>query len=81
MGRFLARLADCAVHANPSPDARDIGDAKVAGVAREVTGEAKNAHATGSEPAEDFHAFRSSSASGAPVWPSGPSVMFPGSVT
>jgi hypothetical protein len=37
---------------------RDLGDAKVAGTAIEVTGEAKNAYATGSEPDEDFHAFR-----------------------
>jgi hypothetical protein len=55
--RDLQRDGRCAIHANPSPDARDTGDAKVAGIAREVTGEAKNAYATGSEPGEDFHAF------------------------
>ena len=55
--RDLQRDGRCAIHANPSADARDIGDAKVAGVAIEVTGDAKNAYATGTEP-EDFHAFR-----------------------
>jgi hypothetical protein len=55
--RDLQRDGRCAIHANPSADARDIGDAKVAGTAIEVTGAAKDAY-TGSEPAEDFHAFR-----------------------
>jgi Pyridoxamine 5'-phosphate oxidase len=56
--RDLQRDGRCAIHANPSADARDLGDAKVAGTAVEVTGEAKDAYATGSEPGEDFHAFR-----------------------
>jgi len=56
--RDLQRDGRCAIHANPGPDARDLGDAKVAGTAIEVTGAAKNAYVTGSEPAEDFHAFR-----------------------
>jgi Pyridoxamine 5'-phosphate oxidase len=56
--RDLQRDGRCAIHANPSADARDMGDAKVAGIAIEVTGAAKSAYASGSEPAEDFHAFR-----------------------
>ncbi|HEY7260438.1 MAG TPA: pyridoxamine 5'-phosphate oxidase family protein [Trebonia sp.] len=52
--RDLQRDGRCAIHAHPS----EGGDAKVAGIAREVTGEAKNAYVTGSEPAEGFHAFR-----------------------
>jgi hypothetical protein len=56
--RDLQRDGRCAIHANPSPDARDLGDAKVAGTAIEVTGEAKDAYTTGNEPGVDFHAFR-----------------------
>lgn len=56
--RDLLRDGRCAIHAHPSDDAREVGDAKVAGVAREVTGEAENASVTGAEPAEDSHAFR-----------------------
>lgn len=50
----LQRDGRCAIHAHPSED----GDAKVAGVAVEVTGEAKSAYVTGDEPPGDFHAFR-----------------------
>lgn len=50
----LHRDGRCAIHAHPSKD----GDAKVAGVAHEVTGEAKSAYVTGTEPPGDFHAFR-----------------------
>jgi len=50
----LKRDGRCAIHAHPSKD----GDAKVAGVAIEVTGEAKNAHVTGSKPPGGSHAFR-----------------------
>ena len=50
----LQRDGRCAIHAHPAKD----GDAKVAGIAIEVTGEAKNAYVTGSEPPGDFHAFR-----------------------
>lgn len=52
--RDLQRDGRCAVHAHPSD-----GDAKVAGVAVEVTDAAgKAALTTGSEPPGDFHAFR-----------------------
>jgi hypothetical protein len=50
----LRRDGRCAIHAHPSND----GDAKVAGIAIEVTGEAKDAHVTGSEPTGGSHAFR-----------------------
>ena len=50
----LQRDGRCAIHAHPSHD----GDAKVAGIATEVTGEAKNAYVTGGEPPGGFHAFR-----------------------
>lgn len=46
--RDLQRDGRCAIHAHPSDDARKEGDAKVAGIAREVTG--------GKAP-EDAHAF------------------------
>ncbi|MGP3970350.1 pyridoxamine 5'-phosphate oxidase family protein [Streptomyces sp. 6N223] len=51
----LRRDGRCALHAHP----HERGDAKVAGVAVEVTdpGE-RRAYATGSEPPGDFHAFR-----------------------
>ncbi|WP_084965230.1 pyridoxamine 5'-phosphate oxidase family protein [Thermoactinospora rubra] len=52
--RDLRRDGRCAIHAHPSKD----GDAKVAGVAVEVTGPEKGAYTTGSEPPGDFHAFR-----------------------
>lgn len=51
--RDLQRDGRCAIHAHPSAN----GDAKVAGIAREITGEAKRAHATGTEPPGDFHLF------------------------
>jgi hypothetical protein len=50
----LRRDGRCAIHAHPSAD----GDAKVAGVAEEITGEAKNAYVTGKEPPGGFHVFR-----------------------
>lgn len=50
----LSRDGRCAIHAYPSKE----GDAKVAGIAREITGEAKDAYVTGSEPPGGFHAFR-----------------------
>lgn len=50
----LQRDGRCAIHAHPSAD----GDAKVAGIAWEVTGDAKNAYVTGSEPPGGFHVFR-----------------------
>lgn len=50
----LRRDGRCAIHAHPSAN----GDAKVSGIAEEVTGEAKNAYVTGNEPPGDFHAFR-----------------------
>lgn len=50
----LQRDRRCAIHAHPSKD----GDAKVAGIASEVTGEAKRAYVTGGEPPGGFHAFR-----------------------
>jgi hypothetical protein len=52
--RDLVRDGRCALHAHPHPD----GDAKVAGVAHEVTGEEKQALVTGTEPPGGFHAFR-----------------------
>ncbi|MET9068818.1 pyridoxamine 5'-phosphate oxidase family protein [Streptosporangium sandarakinum] len=52
--RDLQRDGRCAIHAHPAKD----GDAKVAGVAVEVTGEDKAAYTTGSEPPGGFHAFR-----------------------
>ena len=50
----LQRDGRCAIHAHPSKD----GDAKVAGIAIEVPGEARDADVTGSEPPGDSHAFR-----------------------
>src|SRR5215469_4504513 len=50
----LKRDGRCAIHAHPNKD----GDAKVAGIAIEVTGEATNADVTGSEPPGGSHAFR-----------------------
>ncbi|MFC4584746.1 pyridoxamine 5'-phosphate oxidase family protein [Sphaerisporangium corydalis] len=50
----LRRDGRCAIHARP----RNDGDAKVAGVANEVTGVEKKAYTTGSEPPGGFHAFR-----------------------
>ncbi|GGK06342.1 pyridoxamine 5'-phosphate oxidase [Streptomyces camponoticapitis] len=53
--RDLRRDGRCAIHAHPSAD----GDAKVTGVATEVTDpEEKRRYTTGSEPPGDFHAFR-----------------------
>ncbi|MEV4183863.1 pyridoxamine 5'-phosphate oxidase family protein [Streptosporangium canum] len=50
----LRRDGRCAIHAHPHQG----GDAKVAGVAVEVTGPEKDAYVTGSEPPGGFHAFR-----------------------
>lgn len=51
----LRRDGRCAIHAHP----QEGGDAKVAGVAVEVTDpEEKRGYTTGSEPPGDFHAFR-----------------------
>src|SRR5215469_5116558 len=50
----LQRDGRCAIHAHPGKD----GDAKVAGIAIEVPGEARDADVTGSEPPGDSHAFR-----------------------
>ena len=50
----LQRDGRCAIHAHPGKD----GDAKVAGIAIEVTGEAKDADLTSSEPPGGSHAFR-----------------------
>jgi hypothetical protein len=55
--RDLIRDGRCAVHACPH-DAKDPGDAKVAGVAVEVHGEEKERCKTGDEPPGDFHMFR-----------------------
>jgi hypothetical protein len=50
----LQRDGRCAIHAHPGD-----GDAKVSGIAVEVTDAAeKQALATGTEPPGDFHAFR-----------------------
>lgn len=54
----LRRDGRCAIHAHPA-DPENGGDAKVAGVAVEITDpEEKKAHTTGEEPPGDFHAFR-----------------------
>jgi hypothetical protein len=50
----LQRDGRCAIHAYPGPG----GDAKVSGVAWEVTGEARSAYVTGTEPPGGFHVFR-----------------------
>ncbi|MET9414369.1 pyridoxamine 5'-phosphate oxidase family protein [Streptomyces klenkii] len=51
----LRRDGRCAIHAHPS----EGGDAKVSGVAFEVTDpEEKKIYRTGEEPPGDFHAFR-----------------------
>lgn len=56
--RDLRRDGRCAIHAHPA-DPENGGDAKIAGVAVEITdAEEKKAHATGEEPPGDFHAFR-----------------------
>lgn len=53
--RDLHRDGRFAVHAHPSTD---TGDAKIAGIATEVTTQAeKDALRTGEEPPGDFHAF------------------------
>ncbi|PRX01470.1 UNVERIFIED_ORG: pyridoxamine 5'-phosphate oxidase [Actinomadura viridilutea] len=53
--RDLRRDGRCAIHAHPA----EGGDAKVAGVAVEVTDpEEKKTYTTGTEPPGDFHAFR-----------------------
>ncbi|MFB4296667.1 pyridoxamine 5'-phosphate oxidase family protein [Actinomadura sp. NTSP31] len=54
----LQRDGRCAIHAHPA-DPEHGGDAKVAGVAIEITDpEEKKAYTTGDEPPGDFHAFR-----------------------
>jgi hypothetical protein len=51
----LRRDGRCAIHAHPS----ESGDAKVAGIAIEVSSpEEKSAYTTGDEPPGGFHAFR-----------------------
>jgi hypothetical protein len=50
----LQRDGRCAIHAHPSSD----GDAKVAGIAVEVTGAANSASLTSGEPPGGSHAFR-----------------------
>jgi len=50
----LQRDGRCAIHAHPGAG----GDAKVSGIAREVTGEARSAYVTGTEPPGGFHVFR-----------------------
>src|SRR5271154_4668316 len=50
----LRRDGRCAIHAHPSTG----GDVKVAGVAMEVAGDAKNAHVPEGETLDSFHAFR-----------------------
>ncbi|MDH6122474.1 pyridoxamine 5'-phosphate oxidase family protein [Kitasatospora sp. GAS204B] len=56
--RDLQRDGRCAIHAHPG-DPEQEGDAKVSGVAVEVTDAVeKAAAATGAEPAGGFHAFR-----------------------
>ncbi|MBO2460665.1 pyridoxamine 5'-phosphate oxidase family protein [Actinomadura violacea] len=56
--RDLQRDGRCAIHAHPA-DPEHGGDAKVAGVAVEITDpEEKKAYTTGGEPPGDFHAFR-----------------------
>ncbi|GAA4097941.1 MULTISPECIES: pyridoxamine 5'-phosphate oxidase family protein [Actinomadura] len=53
--RDLRRDGRCAIHAHPA----EGGDAKVAGVAVEVTDpEEKKTYTTGGEPPGGFHAFR-----------------------
>ncbi|MFI6084834.1 pyridoxamine 5'-phosphate oxidase family protein [Streptomyces sp. NPDC051217] len=53
--RDLRRDGRCAIHAHPSAE----GDAKVSGIATEVTDPVeKRRYTTGSEPPGDFHAFR-----------------------
>lgn len=51
--RDLQRDGRFAIHAYPSTDAREVGDAKVAGIATEV----KNPPPSGEDPVEDSHAF------------------------
>ena len=52
--RDLQRDGRCAIHAHPG----EGGDAKVAGVAVELSGPEKAVYTTGNEPPGDFHAFR-----------------------
>jgi hypothetical protein len=52
--RDLQRDGRCAIHAHPG----EGGDAKVAGVAVELSGPEKDLHTTENEPPGDFHAFR-----------------------
>lgn len=50
----LQRDGRCAIHAHPSPG----GDAKVAGIAVEVTSKEESTYVTGGESPGDAHAFR-----------------------
>ncbi|MER7586743.1 pyridoxamine 5'-phosphate oxidase family protein [Micromonospora sp. NPDC127501] len=52
--RDLQRDGRCAIHAHPAKG----GDAKVAGLAIEVTGSEKATYTSGGEPPGGFHAFR-----------------------
>ena len=55
--RDLQRDGRCAIHAHPADPATD-GDAKIAGVATEVTGQAeKDELRTEQQPPGDYHAF------------------------
>jgi hypothetical protein len=57
--RDLQRDGRCALHANPGDGSMDGGDAKVAGVAHEVTDPAELAAYVGEvDPPEPFHLFR-----------------------
>jgi hypothetical protein len=55
--RDLQRDGRCAIHAHPS-DPSAGGDAKVSGIAIEVTGNDKFAYVAGDEPDDGSHAFR-----------------------
>ncbi|GAA2734810.1 pyridoxamine 5'-phosphate oxidase family protein [Actinocorallia aurantiaca] len=56
--RDLQRDGRCAIHAHPAGPEHD-GDAKVAGIAIEITDpHEKKGYTTGKEPPGDFHAFR-----------------------
>lgn len=58
--RDLSRDGRCAIHANPGDGSMEGGDAKVAGIAVEVTDKATKAAAVGEEqpPGGDYHLFR-----------------------
>ncbi|GGS76431.1 pyridoxamine 5'-phosphate oxidase [Planobispora rosea] len=55
----LRRDGRCAIHAHPNPDPKQGGDAKVSGVAIEVSGPGDDAgHTTEAQPPDGSHAFR-----------------------